>query len=155
MIAKARIDLSRWVKIRKELERAGRARVRVGMAEGPGRKLHKGTPLATILKLNEFGSGETPERAPIRRTFSNLDQRVIKVIGRWAGKVIEGKAKVPKALVAVGLSGRAAVRRKIRQRLDPPLAAGTIAAKRAKGERKRNPQPLINLAPLIDFEVVE
>lgn len=135
-----------------------KSEVLVGVpAENAGRSPEAGehgTPLnnAEIGYIHEFGStiegangGEIviPPRPHLIPGITGAKDKIAKALGAGAKAALSGKADAPDlALNKAGLIGQAAVRAKITEGDFTPLAASTLAKRRAKG--RTGTKPLID-----------
>jgi hypothetical protein len=85
--------------------------------------------VATVAYMNEYGSGNIPERSFMRSALFDNRKKIKKTLAKLAKNVLDGKMSGKKALGLVGASIATMFRKKIQDGVAPANAPSTIAAK--------------------------
>lgn len=159
MAREKNIDQRKWKVLKRKLEQAEKAHVKVGiLSSSGGAAKHDESDLAVaeIGKIHEYGapSEGIPERSFIRATFREQESALGKITARAAKQFVEGKVSLARALDMMGSWGANQVKRKITSGagIAPKLKPATI---KAKGGKTR---PLVDHGQLlnsISWEVVD
>jgi phage gpG-like protein len=147
-----------WRKLESYVRARDERRVTVGVhgnkASRPG-----GEPdNVAVATIHEFGAviargGRTyrvPERSFIRSTVDAHAKKYTSLAARLAGRVLDGKMDIEKALALLGQVVKADIIRAINRGIEPALAPSTIA-------QKGSSKPLIDTGALkqsLDYQVV-
>lgn len=122
------------------------------IVEGKGTDKHGESDLtnATIAAIHEFGApkANVPERSHMRSSFDDNRPALVKTTRFLAGKVLDGRITVSKALDILGLIGLTNLQKKIRSGIPPPLSQRTLDQRAAKGDA--NPTALIDTAEMVN-----
>ncbi len=119
-------------RIIKDLKSVRKLTTKVGYIEG---SIHiSGTPVAAIAATQEFGSAK--KRIPPRPFFRPT---ISKRSGSWRGlaksgfkAMLNGNATAIQVMESLGIAAEGDIKKTISQLTSPPLAPGTIAARKAK-----------------------
>ncbi len=122
------------------------AKITVGIHGAEGAAAHgeaEGQPLtvAQVGAFHEFGTSRVPQRSFIRGWFDESQAEIADLRRSQLVLSAAGKLTVEQALERVALKCEASVKRRIRNRIPPPLAPETIA-------RKGSSVPLISTGQL-------
>jgi hypothetical protein len=131
--------------------------VRVGIPAGKKYPDKKGTSIGYIAAIQEYGAPEVsiPSRPFMRMTRAAKSREWAKLMGEGAQAVVQRRISLDGMLDAVGAVAAADVVQTIANRVPPPLAPATVAA-RIRRARKANPSfdskglPITISHPLID-----
>lgn len=121
-----------------------RSEVVVGVVDGggvdglPGGSEHSddGISIAGLAAVHEYGLG-VPERAPLRKTFDEIEGRLGVAAQRLFAQMVDGHIAKREMLGTLGLFASSQVRRTIQAGVEPPNAPATI-------KRKGSSKPLID-----------
>lgn len=131
-------DIDRgWNNILRELEKAKRMEVAVGILEGSQNEgsQNEGTSIAEYAAYNEFGTGDIPSRPFMAMSFDENLAEINADFKRQGNRMVQGKATANVALTVIGQKHAARVQNTITGRdILPALAPSTVAAK--KGSTK-------------------
>lgn len=121
-----------WNRILRELVKLRRTTVTIGVHSQQSARSGDALTNPQLAAIHEFGGGNVPERSFLRAT---VDQdRSIETFARdQAAQVATGMMPAKQAGERVGVIATAAVKRRIRAHIPPPLAAVTIERKLGKG----------------------
>ncbi len=100
-----------------------------------------GLTVAEVATFHEFGTSTIPARSFIRGWFDESVEKNRALILSQLRLVAEGKLGLEQALERVALKCEADVKRRIRNRIPPPLAPATV-------QRKGSSVPLIDTGQL-------
>jgi hypothetical protein len=81
------------------------------------------------LAVNEYGGGNTPERAPIRRAMKEHGKELEKFIKKLTLRILDGKINKKQALGLIGERVVTWFKGSIDLNLPPPNAPATVKAK--------------------------
>ena len=104
---------------------------------------HASLNLIDVVLWMEFGTATVPERSWVRATHDEIKAEMREFIADLVGRIHDGTMTVERALDLVALRAIAAMRKKIRSGIAPPLALATIA-------RKGSSTPLIDTGQLLN-----
>lgn len=122
-----------WRAIKRELERAKRLEVAVGILEGS--KDAEGTSIAEYATYNEFGTEDVPSRPFMAMAFDENKGAIDKDFKQQGDAMLRGKATVSVALTTIGQKHAGRIQNVITGRnILPRLADSTVKAK--KGSTK-------------------
>lgn len=118
----------------------------VGIHGAEGAAAHgetKGEPLtvAQVGAFHEFGTSRVPQRSFVRGWFDESQAEIAELLRSQLALAAAGKLTVEQALERVALKCEASMKKRIRNRIPPPLAPETIA-------RKGSSVPLIDTGQL-------
>jgi len=123
--------------------------VAVGVLDGSGEIPDEGISVAGLATVHEFGAWAgknrkvwVPERAPIRKTLDEAENRINVAATRVLTKAARGDISVEAALGTLGEFVTSQIRRTIQRGVEPPNAESTIA-------RKKSSKPLIDTGLLL------
>ena len=135
-------------KVIREMEILGRIKVEAGSLGGQRRERSGefGLGNATVLAIHEFGGGNVPARAPIKRGLANAARLIKKVFRSGVEKINAGSSGAEAAMDAVGEVAKQAIKDGIKSSLPPPLSPATLA----KPDRDPRGIPLLDTEQLID-----
>jgi hypothetical protein len=130
-------DIDRgWNSIFRELKKAGRMEVAVGILQGSGHGYGEGgVPIAEYATYNEFGTGNIPSRPFMATSFDENLSEINDDFKRQSDAIVKGERTTRQALTIIGQKHASRVQNTIANRdFLPKLAPSTIAAK--KGSSK-------------------
>lgn len=99
--------------------------------------------LIDVVLFMEFGTPTVPERSWIRATHDEIKEEMRSFIADLVGQIHDGTMTVERALDLMALKAINAMKKKIREGIDPPLRLATIA-------RKGSSTPLIDKGQLLN-----
>lgn len=97
---------------------------------------------------HEFGGGNVPERSFLRSTIDERVNAYRRFLGRIGAQYVRGKVSLKVGLGRLGLKVVADVKKKIVDRIPPPLKDRTIKRKTVGG--KSGETPLVDTAQLLN-----
>jgi hypothetical protein len=114
-------------------------KVDLSKAIGPKKSFTK----VELAAVHEFGSlnGRIPQRSFIRAGIDKNQEKINSIVVEVAKQVSDGKLTSEVGLGRIGLAAVAFIKRRIKDRIPPPNAPSTIAAKTKQG---RKDVPLID-----------
>lgn len=122
-----------WQAIKRELERAKKREVAVGILQGSVDG--EGASIAEYATYNEFGTEHVPSRPFMAMSFDENKAAIVADFNREAKAMVEGRRTADQALTVIGQKHASRVQVTITGRdITPKLAASTIRAK--KGSTK-------------------
>lgn len=122
-----------WKAIKREVERAQRREVAVGILQGSNDS--EGTSIAEYATYNEFGTEDVPSRPFMAMSFDENVAAINSDFQRQSKRLVTGEVTAEQALTIIGQKHAGRVQNVITGRdILPALAPGTIAAK--KGSTK-------------------
>lgn len=130
--------------------------VAVGLIGSDAEDAHEDAPeltVAAIGAIHEFGVDEPPVRIPqrswLRAPFDENRSKYERMLAKLTGSIIAGGRgmTMKRALGIVGLAAEEDIRKAIRARIDPALAASTLRKKTVAG--KVGDVPLIDTGQFI------
>lgn len=122
-----------WKAIKREVERAQRREVAVGILQGSNDS--EGTPIAEYATYNEFGTEDVPSRPFMAMSFDENVAAIDSDFQRQSKRLVAGEVTADQALTVIGQKHAGRVQNTITGRnILPALAPSTIAAK--KGSTK-------------------
>jgi hypothetical protein len=122
-----------WEAIKREVERAQRREVAVGILQGSTDS--EGTSIAEYATYNEFGTGDVPSRPFMAMSFDENVAAINSDFNRQSKRLVAGEVTAEQALTIIGQKHAGRVQNTITGRnILPALAPSTIAAK--KGSTK-------------------
>lgn len=133
-----------WQPLRKALkELKGPQSVKAGVF-GDGKQRTDGSVKNLDLALiHEFGTETIPARSFVLSTFQAKRREYVTALRGMIGQIYRGKLPIAKALGQLGARMASDMRRRIRDGLEPPLKAATIA-------RKGSSVPLVDTGQLLN-----
>lgn len=144
-MASVKLDTAAWDKIKREVDAASRAHVKVGvlLANG-GQATEEGSPISMVelAFIHEFGApgAGIPERSFIRSTFAvHKKEELQTTVAKLAKALANGKLTSDRAMKLLGTWAAAAVKNTISAGLVRPRLEESEAGKRtiaAKGSSK-------------------
>lgn len=126
-------------------------RVMVGIPDANAGRNEGPMTNAALGYIHEHGSParNIPARPFLVPGVNASTPRVVKVLRKAAGRVLEGREEVSKGLDAAGLIAQASVKNRIRNSIGfAPLSQRTLAKRMASG--KRGTKPLIRTGQLMN-----
>ena len=122
-----------WKAIKREVERAQRREVAVGILQGSTDS--EGTSIAEYATYNEFGTGDVPSRPFMAMSFDENVAAINSDFNRQSKRLVAGEVTAEQALTIIGQKHAGRVQNTITGRnILPALAPSTVAAK--KGSTK-------------------
>lgn len=122
-----------WKAIKREVERAQRREVAVGILQGSNDS--EGTSIAEYATYNEFGTEDVPSRPFMAMSFDENVAAIDSDFQRQSKRLVAGEVTADQALTVIGQKHAGRVQNTITGRnILPALAPSTIAAK--KGSTK-------------------
>lgn len=122
-----------WKAIKREVERAQRREVAVGILQGSTDS--EGTSIAEYATYNEFGTGDVPSRPFMAMSFDENVAAINSDFQRQSKRLVAGEVTADQALTIIGQKHAGRVQNTITGRnILPALAPSTVAAK--KGSTK-------------------
>lgn len=122
-----------WKAIKREVERAQRREVAVGILQGSNDS--EGTSIAEYATYNEFGTEDVPSRPFMAMSFDENVAAINSDFQRQSKRLVTGEVTAEQALTIIGQKHAGRVQNVITGRdILPALAPSTIAAK--KGSTK-------------------
>ena len=122
-----------WKAIKREVERAQRREVAVGILQGSNDS--EGTSIAEYATYNEFGTGDVPSRPFMAMSFDENVAAIDSDFQRQSRRLVAGEVTADQALTVIGQKHAGRVQNTITGRnILPALAPSTVAAK--KGSTK-------------------
>jgi len=122
-----------WKAIKREVERAQRREVAVGILQGSNDS--EGTSIAEYATYNEFGTKDVPSRPFMAMSFDENVAAINSDFQRQSKRLVTGEVTAEQALTIIGQKHAGRVQNVITGRdILPALAPSTIAAK--KGSTK-------------------
>ena len=122
-----------WKAIKREVERAQRREVAVGILQGSTDS--EGTSIAEYATYNEFGTQDVPSRPFMAMSFDENVAAINSDFQRQSKRLVAGEVTAEQALTTIGQKHAGRVQNTITGRnILPALAPSTIAAK--KGSTK-------------------
>lgn len=122
-----------WKAIKREVERAQRREVAVGILQGSNDS--EGTSIAEYATYNEFGTGDVPSRPFMAMSFDENVAAINSDFQRQSKRLVAGEVTAEQALTIIGQKHAGRVQNVITGRdIAPALALSTVAAK--KGSTK-------------------
>ena len=122
-----------WKAIKREVERAQRREVAVGILQGSTDS--EGTSIAEYATYNEFGTEDVPSRPFMAMSFDENVAAINSDFQRQSKRLVTGEVTAEQALTIIGQKHAGRVQNTITGRnILPALAPSTIAAK--KGSTK-------------------
>lgn len=122
-----------WKAIKREVERAQRREVAVGILQGSNDS--EGTSIAEYATYNEFGTDDVPSRPFMAMSFDENVAAIDSDFQRQSKRLVSGEVTADQALTVIGQKHAGRVQNTITGRnILPALAPSTIAAK--KGSTK-------------------
>lgn len=122
-----------WKAIKREVERAQRREVAVGILQGSNDS--EGTSIAEYATYNEFGTEDVPSRPFMAMSFDENVAAIDSDFQRQSKRLVAGEVTADQALTVIGQKHAGRVQNTITGRnILPVLAPSTIAAK--KGSTK-------------------
>ena len=122
-----------WKAIKRELERAQRREVAVGILQGSNNS--EGASIAEYATYNEFGTQDVPSRPFMAMSFDENVAAINSDFQRQSKRLVAGEVTAEQALTIIGMKHAGRVQNTITGRnITPALAPSTIAAK--KGSTK-------------------
>jgi len=122
-----------WKAIKREVERAQRREVAVGILQGSTDS--EGTSIAEYATYNEFGTEDVPSRPFMAMSFDENVAAINSDFNRQSKRLVAGEVTADQALTIIGQKHAGRVQNTITGRnILPALAPSTIAAK--KGSTK-------------------
>lgn len=140
----------RWDHLLREIASLRRTVITVGVHDDASAR-PDGLSNPQLAAIHEFGSDRIPERSFLRATVDQ-DRQVETFAREQAAEVVSGARPARQAAERIGVAVTAAVKRRIRAHIPPPLAAITIERKLEKGSHGGGLASMANdpAAPLID-----
>lgn len=137
-----------WKAIKREVERAQRREVAVGILQGSTDS--EGTSIAEYATYNEFGTGDVPSRPFMAMSFDENVAAINSDFNRQSKRLVAGEVTAEQALTIIGQKHAGRVQNTITGRnILPALAPSTIAAK--KGSTKT----LVDTGAMVDAVQIE
>ena len=122
-----------WKAIKREVERAQRREVAVGILQGSNDS--EGASIAEYATYNEFGTEDVPSRPFMAMSFDENVAAINSDFSRQSKRLVTGEVTAEQALTIIGQKHAGRVQNTITGRnILPALAPSTIAAK--KGSTK-------------------
>jgi len=122
-----------WKAIKREVERAQRREVAVGILQGSNDS--EGTSIAEYATYNEFGTEDVPSRPFMAMSFDENVAAINSDFQRQSKRLVTGEVTAEQALTIIGQKHAGRIQNTITGRnILPALAPSTIAAK--KGSTK-------------------
>ena len=122
-----------WKAIKREVERAQRREVAVGILQGSNDS--EGASIAEYATYNEFGTGDVPSRPFMAMSFDENVAAINSDFQRQSKRLVTGEVTAEQALTIIGQKHAGRIQNTITGRnILPALAPSTIAAK--KGSTK-------------------
>ena len=122
-----------WKAIKREVERAQRREVAVGILQGSSDS--EGASIAEYATYNEFGTEDVPSRPFMAMSFDENVAAINSDFDRQSKRLVTGQVTADQALTIIGQKHAGRVQNTITGRnILPALAPSTIAAK--KGSTK-------------------
>lgn len=122
-----------WKSIKREVERAQRREVAVGILQGSNDS--EGASIAEYATYNEFGTEDVPSRPFMAMSFDENVAAINSDFQRQSRRLVTGEVTAEQALTIIGQKHAGRVQNTITGRnILPALAPSTIAAK--KGSTK-------------------
>lgn len=122
-----------WKAIKREVERAQRREVAVGILQGSNDS--EGASIAEYATYNEFGTEDVPSRPFMAMSFDENVAAINSDFNRQSKRLVTGEVTAEQALTIIGQKHAGRVQNTITGRnILPALAPSTIAAK--KGSTK-------------------
>lgn len=122
-----------WKAIKREVERAQRREVAVGILQGSTDS--EGTSIAEYATYNEFGTEDVPSRPFMAMSFDENVEAINSDFNRQSKRLVAGEVTADQALTIIGQKHAGRVQNTITGRnILPALAPSTVAAK--KGSTK-------------------
>ena len=122
-----------WEAIKREVERAQRREVAVGILQGSNDS--EGASIAEYATYNEFGTQDVPSRPFMAMSFDENVAAINSDFQRQSKRLVAGEVTAEQALTIIGMKHAGRVQNTITGRNIPPaLAPSTVAAK--KGSTK-------------------
>jgi len=117
-----------WKAIKREVERAQRREVAVGILQGSTDS--EGTSIAEYATYNEFGTEDVPSRPFMAMSFDENVAAINSDFNRQSKRLVAGEVTAEQALTIIGQKHAGRVQNTITGRnILPALAPSTIAAK--------------------------
>jgi hypothetical protein len=140
-----RVEMGKYLAIRKEITKAGNLHVKVGVLSDEG---HDGElSILELAAIHEFGSpaANIPQRSFIGSTMNEKEREIAELCAKLVGKIYEGKMTAEKALEILGQFLAAEIKKKVTtgDHIPPPLAPATVAA-------KGSDRPLVDTGQMIN-----
>lgn len=136
---KPRVTDRGWNRIKRELRKANRKVVKVGVQEAETRT--DGVAMTVVAAANEFGTDRIPERSFIRSSFDEQLPKNRQLKQSLYSKILAGTLTTEHALGLLGQHNQSAIRQKIIDVREPPNAPSTVA-------RKGSSNPLVDTGQL-------
>lgn len=125
-------DRRAWDRILRELGALRRTVVTIGVHSDQAARPGDSLTNPQLAAIHEFGGGNVPERSFLRATVDQ-DRSIDTFARDQAAQVATGSMPARQAGERIGIIATAAVKRRIRAHIPPPLAAVTIERKLGKG----------------------
>jgi hypothetical protein len=134
-----------WKKLLREMRRAGKSFVKVGVLDERAHRTGEDTSITNtdLALIHEFGAGNVPERSFLRSTFDAQRGKYEQRVRTYARAMVDGKMDEMRALNLLGLEHVADIKRTIADGIPPPNAPATIA-------RKGSSTPLVDTGQLLN-----
>jgi len=122
-----------WQKIKRELEKAARLEVAVGIQQGTTGA--EGASVAEYAAYNEYGTDKIPSRPFMATSFDESKPQIDADFKREANALVTGQSTAHQSLLTIGLKHQKRIQNTISKRnFLPKLSERTIAQK--KGSTK-------------------
>lgn len=139
-------EVDRWTKKAKRKSSVKQPSLKVGVFGSAAEAQHPNNPDATVGDIafyNEFGTVSIPARSFIRDWVDGNIDNITRQLGGDLLKVFTTDKRIQDALTKRGRTYRAAIIKRIKERIPPPNAPSTLA-------QKSGDTPLIDTETLID-----
>jgi hypothetical protein len=154
-----KVDDRKLRQIQAEIEKAGRAYVKVGVlsSDGGGAEHSDGITMVELAAIHEFGSpaANIPERSFIRRTFTDQKGKFTALAAKLVRQIFEGKMTTDRALELLGTWGATEVKNTVSEERVTPKLEESEAGRRTIA-RKGSSVTLIDtgrMVPSVTHEV--
>lgn len=117
-----------WKRISREIERARRASVKVGVLADAGQS-DDGVDLVDVAVFNEFGTSRAPARPFIRGAFDAKQRELARTQARLWDQVVRGRINAKRAIGLLGQTHEGQIKEYMTALREPPNAPSTIAQK--------------------------
>jgi hypothetical protein len=127
---KVRKDTRKLQGLNKRMKALRKARIKLGIVGPNASQAHdaqSGMTISMVATFHEFGLG-VPQRSFLRDWATEEKKEIQRVLKWVVGRVVQGM-DVKDALDVAGAKFVGMVQKRISRRIDPPLAASTIARK--------------------------
>lgn len=132
-----------WKAIKREVERAQRREVAVGILQGSNDS--EGASIAEYATYNEFGTEDVPSRPFMAMSFDENVAAINSDFQRQSKRLVAGEVTADQALTVIGQKHAGRVQNTITGRnILPSLAPSTIAAKKGSAKTLVDTGAMVN-----------